>query len=162
MSITYVNERGAEITGTTVLLSDGTLALVSLRPRHFGQRTYRANARIYGATDVLIPAVNAAEPRFVPYTDAKSSPEDVAAEKEWLSWRRKAVTATTKRLNALLPALSPIIGEVGKAKFSYNAGCSTCKCSPGYVTDVLVTDPATGRFADVYITSLAGLTRKAA
>jgi hypothetical protein len=162
MTTTYVNERGAEITGTTVLLSDGSLALVSLRPRsHYG-RTYRANARIYGATDTLIPAVNAAEPRFVAYTDAKSSPEDVADEKAWLSWRRKAVTATTKRLNALLPALSPIIGEVGRAKFSYNAGCSTCKCSPGYVTDSLIIDPATGRFADVHITSLAGLTRKAA
>lgn len=160
---TYVNKHGHEITGTLFVV-DGNELLVSLEPRSPWGRSYRAKARVYGATENLVPEVNAAEPPYVAHTDENSSPEEIAAEKAWLSWRRRAVTAATKRLNRLIAdgALAPIVGfDVRKAKFSYTAGCS-CKCSPGYVTDSYVIDPITGRFADVHISSLKGLTRKAA
>lgn len=145
----------AEITGTVVRLADGTEFVLTLRPRTWHRdRGYNSKSRVYGATDALAPAVLAQEPRYVAFTNADSSERDVADEKAWLSWRRRALTATTKALRSALPALAPVLGaSITDAKFSYNAGCSSCPCSPGYVLNGVVR--VDGVPADVFITAPA-------
>jgi hypothetical protein len=130
--VTYVNDAGREIEGQIVHLADGTVVMVSVNYRNRRgnhSSSYWAAARMYGACDALIPALNAAEPPYVAYTDEDSTPEEIAAEKAWLSWRRRALKAAKAQVTELLAAL----GETkAKATFSYKAGC-TCGCSPGFV-----------------------------
>ena len=153
-TVTYVTDSGREISGQVVLLADGTTVLVSPRAREYdryNKRAYRAATRIYGACDSLVPALNAVEPPYVAFTDEDSSDEERAAEKAWLSWRRKALRATTAQVRELLAALGQ---QQAEAAFSYKAGC-TCGCSPGYV----VKGSTLGN-VDLFVTDLAGLTRK--
>ena len=135
---TFTDRDGSRtIEGFVVTTHEGDF-LFSLLPRRIdrdNKRAYFNKSRVYGATDVLAPAVLAQQPRYVPFTNADSSERDVADERAWLSWRRRALRAVTKSLNSILPTLAPVLGEVGRAKFSYNAGCSSCPCSPGYVLD---------------------------
>ena len=151
---TYVTANGDEITGIPVILPDLTTALVVSRRRvydRYNKREFRSKTRMYGATDALIPALSAAEPRYIARTDENSSPEDIAAEKEWLAWRRKALRASTAAVKAVLAQT----GLGTDAKFSYKAGCS-CGCSPGYVIEG---GPAN---TDLFVRPLDGLTVKLA
>lgn len=155
---TFTAPNGNELTGTVVLLKGGAEILVTVVPRTYDRsRAYYSKPRLYGATDTLVPDLSAQEPRYVAYTNADSTDEDRAAEKEWLAWRRRTLRATTRRLKELLPALSPLGIHAKDAKFSYNAGCGSCPCSPGYVLNGTVIGNA-----DVFFTSTAGLSRKSA
>lgn len=153
--VTYVTDKGREISGQVVVLADGTTVLVSPSERTYdrhNKRAYRAMPRVYGACDNLVPALNAAEPPYVAYTNADSTDEEIAAEKAWLSWRRRALRATTAQMAELLAALGQ---SQAKATFSYNAGCSSCPCSPGYIIK-----GSTFGNVDFWVRSLDGLTLK--
>lgn len=161
---TFTTRNGRELTGTVVLLKDGTEILVTLVPRtydRYNKRAFRAKPRLYGATDTLIADLKAQEPRYVACTFDDSTDEEKAAEKAWLSWRRKALRTCTRRLKELLPTLAVLGIDAENARFSYNAGCSTCPCSPGYVLDGTVTT-VDGHRADIHFTSTADLIRKSA
>lgn len=152
--VTYVTDKGREISGQVVVLADGTTVLVCPSERTYdNKRAYWAMPRVYGACDSLVPALNAAEPPYVAYTNADSTDEEIAAEKAWLSWRRRALRATTAQMAELLAALGQ--GQA-KATFSYNAGCSWCPCSPGYIIK-----GSTFGNVDFWVYSLEGLTLKA-
>lgn len=160
---TFVTKNGRELTGTVVLLEDGVEILVTLVPRTYdrhNKRAFRAKPRLFGATDTLIADLKAQEPRYVARTFDDSTDEEKAAEQAWLSWRRRALRTSTQRLKKLLPTLAVLGVDAEGARFSYNAGCSTCSCSPGYVLDGTVTT-ADGRRADVDLISTSELTRKA-
>lgn len=153
--VTYVTDQGREIEGQIVHLADGTVVMVSVRQRsydRYNKRAYRAATRMYGAVDSLIPALNAVEPDFTAYTDENSSPEEIAAEKAWMSWRRRALKATKAQVVELLAALGE---DTAEATFSSTAGCS-CGCSPGFIIKG-------GSFGnvDLWVRSLEGCTPKA-
>lgn len=152
--VTYVNDAGREIEGQIVHLADGTVVMVSVNHRdrrNSSSKSYWATTRMYGAVDSLIPGVNAEEPPFA-FSTEDSAPEVVAAEKAWLSWRRRALKATKAQVTELLAALGETTAE---ATFSRTAGCS-CGCSPGFVIKG-------SRFGnvDLWVRSLEGYRPKA-
>lgn len=101
--------------------------------RHEDRAYNAANVRIFGALDVLVPELMAAEP-FTDRALFDDNPEDVADLKVWKAWRRKTLIAGKKALVKALEAHYGVIWiDPADIRFSDNAGCSGCPCSPGFL-----------------------------
>lgn len=145
----------------TRIVIDGIV--VTLVPRSGGdQRTYKSKSRVYGAIEALAPDLTALEPQWVSEPIGQKS-DDVTRLKGkiWRAWRDGTKAIVAERLSELVSKLGTKVGinvdglSSEAVTFSYNAGCASCPCSPGYILSGRVRDtlssPGFSIPADIYL-----------
>jgi hypothetical protein len=136
----------------TSFVIDGVTVTLVPRGRGSGRRVLYAKTRVYGAIEALGPDLAALEPKWV--SEPVGREVDAATKlqgKIWRAWRDGTKNIVGERLSALVSEFETKVGPVisraslnelrsAKTTFSYNAGCSSCPCSPGFILDGIVKD----------------------
>lgn len=121
---------------------------VELAPRHYydtaaDRQHWDSKTRVYGAIDTFaaeaneLLEANGATPVWGQGDGFKSDETRAAHMKEYRHLKGMAVNQARVGLMAALEVITTFIGAepVAKVRFSMNAGCSACPCSPGYILD---------------------------
>lgn len=115
-----------------LVTSGWTATLVT---RHWeGVRSYGKRTIIYGAVDAFAPVESAA------YDSAVSADPDTSHRKLQRAATQHAGEVLRKALEVVLEYVEQDVTVKELApRFSANAGCSTCNCSPGFVLSTRLT-----------------------
>lgn len=136
-----------------VTTSDWTATVVT---RHYSNNQ-RTKTRVYGAIDTFaadenaLVDVNALKPvSLTGHDDFESQAARDAHMKEYRRLARATTARARETLSAALPTVLRSLDQesVDVERFSKNAGCTMCSCSPGFVLDRRLT--LNGKAVDVW------------
>lgn len=122
-----------------------------------------ANTRIYGLVDVFSTVEDTTQGKFV--YDEKTQPEmwarltaeekvEMEADlKAYKDYRKNALKQAREGLKRVMnnPEVADVFEGMNRINFSQNAGCSSCPCSPGHVTNKKVYAKGAYNTADIFI-----------